>query len=141
MRIKKVNFIGIADRSQFPKKIRPGFKVGKMTWEFHKFDVDPWPSTPHGHSLTPYGYKLDVDNGIIYEIKTRRIYAIVKDEDMALLLNDSKFAKFLIESKKYYEENRYRHRGRSKRLIDNYRLVFELRYELIGRTRSNLYRK
>ena len=35
-------------------------------WEFHKYDVDPWPSKPHGHNRET-GEKLDLASGWIYD--------------------------------------------------------------------------
>ena len=35
-------------------------------WEFHKYDVDPWPSKPHGHNRES-GEKLDLASGWIYD--------------------------------------------------------------------------
>ena len=35
-------------------------------WEFHKYDVDPWPSKPHGHNRET-GEKLDLAGGWIYD--------------------------------------------------------------------------
>jgi hypothetical protein len=106
MRIRRIRYlIGMVDKSRFPKKIRPKQKVGKMMWEFHLTDVDNWPSVPHGHSIDPPGYKLDVDHGIIYHILTRKIFGKVKEREMNALLSNPKFTEFLVKAWKIYENN------------------------------------
>ena len=50
---------------------RPGVhhfikRGGGGVWEFHKYDVDPWPSSPHGHNRET-GEKLDLAGGWIYD--------------------------------------------------------------------------
>ena len=39
---------------------------GGEVWQFHKYDVDPWPSRPHGHNRET-GEKLDLAGGWIYD--------------------------------------------------------------------------
>ena len=45
-------------------------KTGGRIWDFHKYDSDPWPSTPHGHDLET-GYKLSLRDGKIYDPRSR----------------------------------------------------------------------
>jgi hypothetical protein len=44
---------------------------GGHIWQVHKNDQDHWPSDPHAHD---YGRneKLDIRDGTIYEVKTRK---------------------------------------------------------------------
>ncbi|OME86887.1 hypothetical protein BK120_08160 [Paenibacillus sp. FSL A5-0031] len=99
MRKRRVRRAGTLFR---PKGIRPKISAGKMFWEFHLTDVDPWPSIPHGHSLDPKGFKLDVDTGDIYLIKTRQRVGKAKEKDMIELLTDVKFAAFLKRAREVY---------------------------------------
>jgi hypothetical protein len=43
--------------------------AGGDNWNFHKTDVDPWPSKLHGHSGRQ---KLDAITGQIYDVNTRQ---------------------------------------------------------------------
>jgi hypothetical protein len=60
------------DYTQLDGKIRLKevfIKAGDV-WEFHKYDKDPFPSSPHGHCAEK-SQKLDIYTGIIYDINTR----------------------------------------------------------------------
>lgn len=52
-------------------------KRGGYVWEFHKSDVDPWPSKFHGHDYEK-GLKIDVLSGEIYDVGTRQMCKRVK---------------------------------------------------------------
>src|SRR6056297_2498119 len=47
-------------------------KRGGYVWEFHKSDVDPWPSKFHAHDYEK-GLKLDVLSGNVYDVGTREL--------------------------------------------------------------------
>lgn len=44
-------------------------KSGGYVWDFHKYDSDPWPSSPHGHYKK---FKLDVYTGDVYGNKGKK---------------------------------------------------------------------
>lgn len=55
---------------------RPGVhrlitRVAGEIWEFHKYDADPWPSSPHGHNRETRE-KLDLAGGWIYDRNRNR---------------------------------------------------------------------
>lgn len=47
-------------------------KRGGYKWDFHKTDVDDWPSPLHGHDYDK-GLKLDVITGKIYDVGTKKL--------------------------------------------------------------------
>ena len=50
-------------------------------WEFHKYDKDPFPSIPHGHNKEKK-QKLNVYNGIIYDITTKKPIKKIRQSKM-----------------------------------------------------------
>lgn len=84
----------ISKSSQLPK-ISFVVKSKNENWKFHKNDVDPSPSTPHGHfkdkKLNPYtGEVFDVKNKKLLEIiGKKQLIAILK-----ALINNKDFAQY-----------------------------------------------
>lgn len=80
---------------------------------------------------------MDINNGLIYEISTRRVYAKVKDRDMSLLMSDRKFISFLLQARTYYEENKSKRYFRSKQTLGDTHNTFtiELDFEMLRRSR------
>ena len=82
-------------KSSQPPKISFVVKSKNENWEFHKNDVDPSPSTPHGHfkdkKLNPYtGEVFDVKNKKLLEIiGKKQLIAILK-----ALINNKDFAQY-----------------------------------------------
>ncbi|MDD6083062.1 MAG: hypothetical protein PUB89_09540 [Oscillospiraceae bacterium] len=81
---------------------RPGYKIGKMAWDFHKGDDDFNPSVPHGHSGQ---YKLDIVTGDVYDTRTNKIIGKVKEKELLKLKQDQQFVIFAKEVIKLYKEN------------------------------------
>ena len=81
---------------------RPGYKINKMVWEFHKGDDDFNPSVPHGHSGQ---YKLDIVTGDVYDTRTNKIIGKVKNKELLKLKQDQQFIIFAKEAIKLYKEN------------------------------------
>src|SRR5580692_8800743 len=50
-------------------------------WNFHKTDLDPWPSPLHGHDYDK-GLKLDATNGYIFDAGARHQYAKLSHSTM-----------------------------------------------------------
>ncbi len=84
----------ISKSSQLPK-ISFVVKSKNENWKFHKNDIDPSPSTPHGHfkdkKLNPYtGEVFDVKNKKLLEIiGKKQLIAILK-----ALINNKDFAQY-----------------------------------------------
>ncbi|MCK1281782.1 hypothetical protein IVB46_41865 [Bradyrhizobium sp. 61] len=53
-------------------------------WDFHKTDVDPWPSRLHGHDYEK-GLKLDAITGDIYDVATRARCKTLKKRELKYL--------------------------------------------------------
>ena len=90
-------------------RYRPKIPVKSIYWEFHKGDKDPYPSVPHGHSLTGKTldgkYKLELWTGNIYEESTGKLYCVAKNKDMKRLYNDSDFQQFIDDCRNEYAAN------------------------------------
>lgn len=94
----------ISKSSQLPK-ISFVVKSKNENWKFHKNDVDPSPSTPHGHfkdkKLNPYtGEVFDVKNKKLLEtIGKKQLIAILK-----ALINNKDFAQYREQLKNVLNE-------------------------------------
>ena len=90
-------------------RYRPKIPVKSISWEFHNGDKDPYPSVPHGHSLTGKTldgkYKLELWTENIYEESTGKLYCVAKNKDMKLLYNDSEFQQFIDDCRNEYAAN------------------------------------
>jgi hypothetical protein len=53
-------------------------------WEFHKNDVDPWPSPLHGHDYEK-GLKLDAITGHIFDVATRKKCKTLKKKELRIV--------------------------------------------------------
>jgi len=60
----------------FSKKAR--FKHQGIVWVIHRYDADPFPSTPHAHNME-LNHKLDLSTGRCYE-KRQYIYSFSKKD-------------------------------------------------------------
>lgn len=89
-----------------PTRYRPNFKIFKMNWDFHKFDDDPSPSVPHGHSIDNK-YRLSIWDGEVYEKKDGKLNRVgkAKKKDLEDLRKDIKFQAFVLEARDWYEKN------------------------------------
>ena len=81
--------------------LAPKTKVKGMFWEFHKGDNDDHPSVPHGHSQDGK-YKLQLWNGLIYEIQTGQVRYKAKRKEMTALYNYPGFLDFVNECRAEY---------------------------------------
>ena len=52
-------------------------KAAGYVWEFHKTDVDPWPSQLHGHDYE-HGLKVDALTGDVFDVGTRALFMRLK---------------------------------------------------------------
>lgn len=72
----------------------PGGAIGHLKkWTFHKGDVDPYPSVPHGHWEGHPFPKLDPYLGWVCEAKQRKAHRLPKSDTRALW-NDDRFRAF-----------------------------------------------
>ncbi len=64
----------VLENSLFPENVfintKVQVKVRNRKWVVHKYDKDPFPSSPHAH-LIDEGIKLDLFTGILYRGKTQ----------------------------------------------------------------------
>ena len=67
-------------------------KRGGYVWEFHKSDVDPWPSMFHGHDYEK-GLKIDVLSGAIYDVGTRQLCKRVKRSALREIITELRASK------------------------------------------------
>ena len=82
--------------------LAPKVRVNGMVWEFHKGDNDDRPSVPHGHSRDGK-YKLQLWNGLIYEIQTGQVKYKAKRKEMTALYNFPGFLDFVNECRAEYQ--------------------------------------
>ena len=73
---------------------------GLAEWEFHPYDIDPYPSVPHGHKKTDQRWKLDAYQGWVYE-RTRPNHRVPRSRIVALW-NDTKFRAFALIAIRYH---------------------------------------
>ena len=93
--------ISLTAPKQRKRVYRPPFKIYDLTWEFHKNDVDFFPSVPHGHSGK---YKLDVVNGDVYEKDKKKPIGRIKEKELDKLKKDKRFIEFASEVIKWYKK-------------------------------------
>ena len=67
-------------------------KRGGYVWEFHKSDVDPWPSMFHGHDYEK-GLKIDVLTGAVYDVGTRQLCKRVKSSVLREIVTELRTSK------------------------------------------------
>jgi hypothetical protein len=87
-------------------------------WVFTKADVDPYPSTPHGHwqSQNRKWPKLDPYNGRAFEAKHRENISMrLKKFELKILWSDEKFKDFCRGHLIWYSENFPYHHFRVRR--------------------------
>lgn len=92
---------------------RPPFQMNRMKWEFHSYDVDPFPSIPHGHSVSSV-HKLQVYSGEVYNGK--KVCGKIKKKEFDRLWSDPRFNEYVKIAKKFHENNNKKgHRWRMAR--------------------------
>lgn len=99
--INKNGKISLTAPKQRRRIYKPPFKIYDLTWEFHKGDVDFFPSVPHGHSGK---YKLDVVNGDVYEKDKKQPIGKIKEKEFDKLKKDKRFIEFAKEVIKWYKK-------------------------------------
>ncbi|RAP74377.1 hypothetical protein DL346_20055 [Paenibacillus montanisoli] len=73
-----------------------------MLWMFHQYDVDPFPSVPHGHSIEPMNrYKLDVNTGEVYD-NNRKVVGRADRKELRLLKSDRKFKALAARAREFH---------------------------------------
>ena len=82
--------------------LHPKVIVCRRRWIFRKYDLDPFPSIPHGHS-EDNKYKLNIDTGEIVDKQGHHVGQVSKKE-LNSLLEVPNFKDFVKEAKKYHEE-------------------------------------
>lgn len=63
-------YVLVSPKNDYSRIQRLLIRNAGEVWEFHKYDLDPWPSRPHGHNRET-GEKLDLANGLIYDRNRR----------------------------------------------------------------------
>ncbi|MCA9478486.1 MAG: hypothetical protein KC535_05045 [Nanoarchaeota archaeon] len=58
----------LIDKNGYQIVLKARVKVKGKIWTFHKYDKDPFPSSPHGHNFND-GTKLNPFDGKIYKNK------------------------------------------------------------------------
>ena len=91
-------------RKLSPQLYRPKDKIYKMIWVFHKTDVDPFPSVPHGHS-TSGKYKLKLWSGEVYDTHTNKQVGKANKKEMLILYRNNKFQSFVNDVREWFEQN------------------------------------
>lgn len=61
-------------------------KVGGYKWEFHKTDVDNWPSPLHGHDYESMR-KLDAITGDVFDVNTKACVGKLKSKQLDVVHN------------------------------------------------------
>ena len=74
-------------------------EINNNKWVIHKNDVDPFPSVPHMHSKD-LPLKLNIYNGEIFDVNTKKIVDIVREKDLKKLWSDTKFVRLVEEARK-----------------------------------------
>lgn len=91
---KKINHKDISKSSQLPK-ISFVVKSKNENWKFHKNDVDPSPSTPHGHFKDK---KLNPYTGEVFGVKNKKLLEIIGKKQLIAILkaliNNKDFAQY-----------------------------------------------
>ena len=84
----------ISKSSQSPK-FSFVVKSKNESWEFHKNDVDPNPSTPHGHFKDK---KLNPYTGEVFSVKSKKLLEIIGKKQLIVILkaliNNKDFAQY-----------------------------------------------
>jgi len=80
-------------------------EIGGVRWEWHKYDVDPFPSYPHLHGINERNYKLNIYTGEIFGIKERKIIGSVSKKEMRKLWTNMTFRKYVDNIRSEYYNN------------------------------------
>lgn len=78
-------------------------EINNNKWVIHKNDVDPFPSVPHMHSKD-LPLKLNIYNGEIFDVNTKKIVNIVREKDLKKLWSDTKFVRLVEEARKNFKD-------------------------------------
>lgn len=78
-------------------------EINNNKWVIHKNDVDPFPSVPHMHSKD-LPLKLNIYNGEIFDVNTKKIVDIVRKKDLKKLWSDTKFVRLVEEARKNFKD-------------------------------------
>lgn len=78
-------------------------EINNNKWFIHKNDVDPFPSVPHMHSKD-LPLKLNIYNGEIFDVNTKKIVYIVREKDLKKLWSDTKFVRLVEEARKNFKD-------------------------------------
>lgn len=78
-------------------------EINNNKWVIHKNDVDPFPSVPHMHSKD-LPLKLNIYNGEIFDVNTKKIVDIVREKDLKKLWADTKFVRLVEEARKNFKD-------------------------------------
>ena len=78
-------------------------EINNNKWVIHKNDVDPFPSVPHMHSKD-LPLKLNIYNGEIFDVNTKKIVDIVREKDLKKLWSDTKFVRLVEEARKNFKD-------------------------------------
>ena len=82
-------------KSSQPPKISFVVKSKNENWEFHKNDVDPSPSTPHGHFKDK---KLNPYTGEVFGVRNKKLLEIIGKKQLIAILkaliNNKDFAQY-----------------------------------------------
>jgi hypothetical protein len=71
-------------------------RQGNYIWEFHKADVDSWPSLLHGHEYAK-ALKLDAITGQIYDAVTRKFVFSLKPKHLEIVQDELRASKDFAE--------------------------------------------
>ncbi len=80
--------------------------IAKEKWYWHKNDEDFGPSFPHLHSKNN-PFKLDIYTGKVYNVKTKKVINNVNNNELKLLWANADFNNYVLEKRRYYQENIY----------------------------------
>jgi len=80
----------------------PSISPNLNSWEFHKGDLDPYPSIPHGHGISDSRRKLDPYLGNVY--RKSHPHGRVSRRDIIALWNNLPFRQFAFEAIQHFSQ-------------------------------------
>ncbi len=104
------------------------FKLYRLKWTIHLYDVDQFPSIPHGHNEEKR-LKLDLFEGSVYKYK--KIIGKVDKKELEKLHENERF-KEVVKIAQEYHKNRINTR-KAYALKDNLKFEVELSYSITNK--------
>lgn len=79
--------------------------INNSKWRLNISDVDHWPSVPHMHATDSRPLKLNIYNGEIRDIKTKKLVETADIKDLGKLWSCEKFKANVVRAREIYIKN------------------------------------